>query len=706
MKSRKAFKRCVNFALVLILLLALVPMPAIATNPPGEFETVVGNIRLDHLNERFASHSVVDFVVLEGGGVRLLIAARHSALQAWSMFVVDEQGREIIPFGRYDRVWFSSQRTITTRGWHAMALYDMQGNNLVPYLEEEMIRPGGLAYWDISDFRDGFAVLTYGFYATNNGGMIPWSLEAAAAHPGGSGAAFLGTYRQMIIDETGRIILRFDSQFSNHHFHGNNDFWLSYITARVGHDGLVSVVRRTGDRWTATDEAAIYNARTGKQIMPYTGDIPAISTFRYGVVMAHNYRERGEYHCPFRGHLFLDPTTLLGSNGQTIIPFGRYEEIWNFVDGYGVVRSGTRFGFIDTRGNETVNPQFDMLTDLGNGYWLMQQGDRTGVIHGSGRVAMPLTHRAQDRQIVAYYPGGVAITHRPDEPGMHSQERTFVSPAGEEIASFPRLAFPAWLRPSGGGGTFYQRQQNWERHGSFIGRVIYIPDGLALYWSVIHGTSNVAVIDITTGREIIPMSPQSLMQYSFGHYLVQRDGAWHVLRFNRAHSGPSAWAVEQVNAAIAAGLVPQHLQSQFTQATTRAEFAALAVALYETATGREITGRMTFNDTTDINVQKMGYLGVVEGVGGGNFAPNNSLTREQAAVMLARLANAIGRPLQMQAPTFADNAEISAWARDAVGQVQAAGIMGGVGNNVFSPRGQYTREQSIVTMLRLFDMVR
>jgi len=168
---------------------------------------------------------------------------------------------------------------------------------------------------------------------------------------------------------------------------------------------------------------------------------------------------------------------------------------------------------------------------------------------------------------------------------------------------------------------------------------------------------------------------------------------------------PSSWAIPQVNAAIAAGLVPQNLQSRYTQATTRAEFAALAVALYETVTGRVITGRTQFNDTNDINVQKMGYLGVVTGVGGGNFAPNNTLTREQAAVMLARLANAIGQPLPQSAPTFADNNQISSWAIDAVGQIQAAGIMGGVGNNQFAPNGDYTREQSIVTMMRLFDIL-
>lgn len=168
---------------------------------------------------------------------------------------------------------------------------------------------------------------------------------------------------------------------------------------------------------------------------------------------------------------------------------------------------------------------------------------------------------------------------------------------------------------------------------------------------------------------------------------------------------PSSWAAEQVTAAVAAGIVPQDLQAQYTQAATRAEFCALATALYETATGAEITQRSTFSDTSDPNVEKMAALGVVNGVGNGKFAPDQKLTREQAATMLARLASALGHPLPAQSPTFADTAAISSWAADAVGQMQASGIMGGVGNNAFSPAGDYTREQSILTMLRLFQLV-
>ena len=169
-------------------------------------------------------------------------------------------------------------------------------------------------------------------------------------------------------------------------------------------------------------------------------------------------------------------------------------------------------------------------------------------------------------------------------------------------------------------------------------------------------------------------------------------------------SSASAWAHTAINEAHAMGLVPIALRSSYTQAMTRAEFCALAVALYENLRG-EITGRRTFSDTNDINVQKAAAIGVVGGIGNNRFAPHSQLTREQAATMLARLANAIGSPLPLRAATFSDNSAIASWALSAVGQVQATGIMSGTGSNRFSPKGAYTREQSIATILRTCNVI-
>jgi hypothetical protein len=167
---------------------------------------------------------------------------------------------------------------------------------------------------------------------------------------------------------------------------------------------------------------------------------------------------------------------------------------------------------------------------------------------------------------------------------------------------------------------------------------------------------------------------------------------------------PSAWAADFVKRANDLKLVPNELNSKYTQPITRAEYCALAAVLYEKLKG-EITERKTFTDTVDVNVQKMGALKVVNGVGNDRFNPDSKLNREQSAVVLANLANALGKPLDKKPASFADKDIISSWALESVGQVQGASVMGGVGNNTFNPGGDYTREQSIITMLRLYDLM-
>ena len=170
-----------------------------------------------------------------------------------------------------------------------------------------------------------------------------------------------------------------------------------------------------------------------------------------------------------------------------------------------------------------------------------------------------------------------------------------------------------------------------------------------------------------------------------------------------AYDNPSGWAEVDVATAIDADLVPPFLQSKYSQATTRAEFCALAVTLYEMVKGQKITENAYFFDTDDLNVKKAATIGVVNGVGNLMFAPDDQLTREQAATMLSRLADALGKPLAKHAASFTDNGKVSAWALEAVGQMQTTGIMDGIGNNTFAPKNPYTREQSIITILRLYN---
>lgn len=179
-----------------------------------------------------------------------------------------------------------------------------------------------------------------------------------------------------------------------------------------------------------------------------------------------------------------------------------------------------------------------------------------------------------------------------------------------------------------------------------------------------------------------------------------------------AAEAPSSWAKSAVDTARNAGIVPEQVDQAYTQSITRADFCALAAAVYRTW---EKSGNVksidkavvSFSDTKDEDVLLCASLGVVNGVGNGKFAPQQKLTRQQAASMLHRLGNlrrnAKDSVKDRMPHVFADGADIQAWARSDVYWAYNSGVMNGVSGNRFAPNNSYTREQSIATMLRLYD---
>lgn len=95
--------------------------------------------------------------------------------------------------------------------------------------------------------------------------------------------------------------------------------------------------------------------------------------------------------------------------------------------------------------------------------------------------------------------------------------------------------------------------------------------------------------------------------------------------------------------------------------------------------------------------------GIVDGTSATTFAPDKQITREQMAVIMKNYAAKLGYtiPKTLKAVTFADNASISSWAKEAVKSMQQAGILAGKTNNRFDPAGTATRAE-VATVLRRF----
>ena len=85
----------------------------------------------------------------------------------------------------------------------------------------------------------------------------------------------------------------------------------------------------------------------------------------------------------------------------------------------------------------------------------------------------------------------------------------------------------------------------------------------------------------------------------------------------------------------------------------------------------------------------------------GKMNPNDLLTREDMAVLVYRFAQYAGVEFAPSDVKFADFANISSYAAEAVGALNTAGFVNGMGDGTFAPKGNSTRAQ-VATILYRF----
>jgi uncharacterized repeat protein (TIGR02543 family) len=95
--------------------------------------------------------------------------------------------------------------------------------------------------------------------------------------------------------------------------------------------------------------------------------------------------------------------------------------------------------------------------------------------------------------------------------------------------------------------------------------------------------------------------------------------------------------------------------------------------------------------------------GIVNGVGDNQFAPDAQITREQLAAIIMRYIGyaEIDYFVTQEIRYFADESEISDFAKDAIQSLNKLGIIGGRGNDIIDPKGAAARAE-VAAMLRRF----
>lgn len=207
-------------------------------------------------------------------------------------------------------------------------------------------------------------------------------------------------------------------------------------------------------------------------------------------------------------------------------------------------------------------------------------------------------------------------------------------------------------------------------------------------------------------------------------FICEWDNTNEVTSFN---STVSEWAKEEIEEAYKANIIPEELIGEdLTKKADRAEFAAIAVKMYENLSGKQTSSAVNpFNDIRDNkykeDILKAYSLNITLGTGEDKFTPDDNITREQMAAMLTRaykksefeswnIESDDKYPLNyMGVQKFNDDNEISDYAKEAVYFMVRWNVIQGVGDNMFAPKGGIglgegygyaTREQALVIALR------
>ena len=138
----------------------------------------------------------------------------------------------------------------------------------------------------------------------------------------------------------------------------------------------------------------------------------------------------------------------------------------------------------------------------------------------------------------------------------------------------------------------------------------------------------------------------------------------------------------------------------------------MVTVLYRLA-GVSTSGNAVFTDVPETAwyadaVNWAAEKGIVNGIGGGLFAPDTEITREQMAVILYNYSKAMNvkLPPTREASEFADAASIGEWATEAVNAMYQASVINGKENNVFDPQGKATRAEVATMLMNYLEAVK
>ena len=129
---------------------------------------------------------------------------------------------------------------------------------------------------------------------------------------------------------------------------------------------------------------------------------------------------------------------------------------------------------------------------------------------------------------------------------------------------------------------------------------------------------------------------------------------------------------------------------------TRSEFTAILVKAFnlEPKSGKVFAD--TVGHWAKDSIAAAASYGIVNGYDENTFGPDDTITREQMAVMIVKAAKLTPVPAELP---FADSNDVSDWAGESVATAVHNGIINGYPDNTIRPQGNATRSEAVTVIV-------
>ena len=169
--------------------------------------------------------------------------------------------------------------------------------------------------------------------------------------------------------------------------------------------------------------------------------------------------------------------------------------------------------------------------------------------------------------------------------------------------------------------------------------------------------------------------------------------------------GSHAWAETAINALADAGIIKGTSETTFSPGNniTRADFAVLLVRAFKLAS--ENTENFADVNESDYFAKELAVArncGIINGMGDNKFAPRNVITRQDMMVIIFRAMQKLGVKLEAGNIEYADFAEVTDYAKEAVSALVNAGLVNGK-NGKIAPLDNTTRAEVAVLINRILE---